>query len=410
MSAFIDVSSHGATGCSLISALVDAGADKQKILTLPMAIKNCMPEVTSFSAIFQQASARGISGTSLLVRLERRDVAEASLRDEQVTLQNCIEEGVRQAMGSARAAQAAQRFMSELIDATGIVAGKEGLANSLGIPLAQIAFELAGAALALDSLGLLGSRMCISPVPVGGEEDGKGNENLRPAAVTLKVLSRHGMKTLPQRKASVTPTASSILALLADPTCDDRIMIPRKVGYGISPSKEQVGIVKVIVGDDRPLELKPVELLETDVDDVTGEVAAKAIEDLMAAGALDAYAIPEFRKKGRPGLLVRVVCHREDSAKLASILMGVTGSLGVRFMPTERVEASRKTVVVEFSGLSFKVKLAWNQEGKLVSAKPEFEDIRTGSDKLGLPPSVLSGLVMAKAISTTEQGKSQFTF
>jgi uncharacterized protein (DUF111 family) len=91
-----------------------------------------------------------------------------------------------------------------------------------------------------------------------------------------------------------------------------------------------------------------VDVLETNVDDVSGEVIAHAIARLMEAGARDASAMPVVMKKGRPGYLVRVISLPETSVQLAEIMARELGTLGIRCTPAiHRFIADRTIEMVE---------------------------------------------------------------
>ncbi len=123
-----------------------------------------------------------------------------------------------------------------------------------------------------------------------------------------------------------------------------------------------------------------VDLLETNVDDVSGEVIAHALARFMEAGARDASAVPVIMKKGRPGFLIRVISLPETSARLAEIMALELGTLGIRCIPAvHRFIAERTTeeVEIEIAGKSRKlpVKCGW-MHGAVYTLKAEFEPSR----------------------------------
>jgi uncharacterized protein (DUF111 family) len=129
--------------------------------------------------------------------------------------------------------------------------------------------------------------------------------------------------------------------------------------------------------------------LETNVDDVTGEVLAYLIDRLLEAGALDVSVLPALMKKGRSGNVIRAIARQGEMEKLARMMMKETGSLGIRVFPSlHRFVARRenRTVEVEISGRTYQVavKVSW-MEGELLNIKPEYEDCRRIADETGLP-------------------------
>ncbi|TET47944.1 DUF111 family protein [Candidatus Aerophobetes bacterium] len=129
-------------------------------------------------------------------------------------------------------------------------------------------------------------------------------------------------------------------------------------------------------------------ILETNVDDVDGEILGTIIEDFTNEGALDISILPCISKKNRPSHLIRVICHEKYYPKLVKRLMKETGCLGVRVIRCERFIAERdiKTLKVRLMGKerSVRVKVS-RMEGEEINVKAEFEDLRRLSRELGLP-------------------------
>jgi uncharacterized protein (DUF111 family) len=113
-------------------------------------------------------------------------------------------------------------------------------------------------------------------------------------------------------------------------------------------------------------------VLEANVDDMTGELAAHALRSLLEGGALDAWATPIVMKKGRPALMISVVAPREAEGRLAELLLRETHSIGVRHTPVSRTERPRRMaqVITEFGLIPLKI-----SEGPYgpPRVKPEFD-------------------------------------
>ncbi len=229
-----------------------------------------------------------------------------------------------------------------------------------------------------------------------------------PAPATISILSETGLPIIPGPYGSgelTTPTGAAILSTLVEKSCVSPVFTPKKVGYGIGQRDlgRRASFTRVILGDDYPpTQTENVSIVETDVDDASGEVIGKAVNDLMASGALDAYVVPSLRKKGRPGALIRAISKQGDERRLALTLMDDTGTLGVRFWTANRFVASRTIKSVRLRGKDINVKLAWDIEGKLISAKPEFDQIAAISAELGVSPQILQSEATAKALRGDE--------
>lgn len=129
--------------------------------------------------------------------------------------------------------------------------------------------------------------------------------------------------------------------------------------------------------------------LETNVDDVTGEVLGHLIELLMQEGALDVSVIPAVMKKGRSGNVIRALTRHEDMSRLAGIIVRETGSLGVRVFPSLHrfvAEREEKTVNLNLEGVAYSaaVKIS-RMDGNLINVKAEYEDCKRIAEEAGMP-------------------------
>jgi uncharacterized protein (DUF111 family) len=137
------------------------------------------------------------------------------------------------------------------------------------------------------------------------------------------------------------------------------------------------------IGADRVVQL------ETNVDDVTGEVLGNLIDLLMEAGALDVSITPILMKKGRNGSAIRAIAGKDDKERISRLMMKETGSLGVRVFPLlHRYVADREMLEVEVAigGRTWRAaaKASW-LDNELLGYKPEYEDCRRISAETGLP-------------------------
>lgn len=116
-----------------------------------------------------------------------------------------------------------------------------------------------------------------------------------------------------------------------------------------------------------------VALLECNLDDMTGEALAYALERLLDAGALDAWFTPIYMKKGRPAVVLSVLCRPDDASALRRLMLRETTTLGVRWRTMAREIAGRDTDRVDtpWGPVRRKIKVL---DGRVVSVKPEYED------------------------------------
>ncbi|MDO8840742.1 LarC family nickel insertion protein, partial [Methanocalculus sp.] len=186
----------------------------------------------------------------------------------------------------------------------------------------------------------------------------------------------------------VTPTGAALLAEFSSSFpkggSDGRI---RSIGYGAGTRnpEDRPNVLRVMVMEAEG-ENGFIDILETNVDDVDGEVIAAVIARLHREGARDASAIPIIMKKGRPGHLIRVICRREDSKRLAFILAKELGTLGVRCIPSvHRFIADRRIITVRIpEGDEIGVKIgSW--QGEIISVKAESDAVLAAAERHGIP-------------------------
>ena len=132
------------------------------------------------------------------------------------------------------------------------------------------------------------------------------------------------------------------------------------------------------------LERDDIIVIETNLDNVTGELLGWLMERLLAAGALDVSYTAMQMKKNRPATLVRVIAQPADAERLAGVLVRETPTLGVRLMPMQRLIAARRQETLEspYGPVAVKLKLL---AGQVVGAAPEYADCQRLALATGLP-------------------------
>ena len=155
----------------------------------------------------------------------------------------------------------------------------------------------------------------------------------------------------------------------------------RKILKGFS------NVLKVVRGiASTKLQLDTVKILETNVDDVSGEVLGNTIEKIMAHGAKDVTISSAITKKGRPTNLVSVICDSDTMNSIMELLVTETGTLGVRVRTSERyiVPRSVKTISVHIKGQSFDVRYKTRDLNNSSHFKIESDDIKEISGILSI--------------------------
>jgi pyridinium-3,5-bisthiocarboxylic acid mononucleotide nickel chelatase len=264
------------------------------------------------------------------------------------------------------------------------------------VPLAEVTFHEVGSVDALfDVVGaatcfeFLGARVLSAPVPLGrGHVHTEHGELPVPAPATLECLL--GVPTFDAGVdfENVTPTGAAILATVAEDFQRWPALGPERVGWGAGTRviAGRPNALRVVLGEPAPAVNAGTELvvLEANVDDMTGELAAHAIQVLMQAGALDAWATPITMKKGRPGLVLAALARADAAPSLAGVLLRETTSLGVRWSAASRLERPRRSVLVRTRFGEIPLKVSEGPYGP-PQAKPEFDACERAALAAGVP-------------------------
>lgn len=260
--------------------------------------------------------------------------------------------------------------------------------------------DIVAAAVCFDSLGI--ERVAI---PALGEGSGtvRCAHGILPIPVPA-VMNIAGMHCLPitftgRKGELITPTGAALAAALITDRQLPEVFIPERTGLGAGkrayeiPSilraviirdeggktpqeAEGTGHTAIAIGKDPPVTggAGTITKLECNMDDIPGEALGYTLERLMASGARDAYFIPVYMKKNRPGVLLTVICDEADRQKLEDIIFSETTTLGIRRIAMERtvLERSMGQVMTEAGAIDVKYSFR-NGAGR---GMPEYESVR----------------------------------
>lgn len=354
---------HGAAGDMLLASLLDAGLElaalEQVLAALPLA---------GYRLEHQRTVSHHVSGSRLLVHLEAGQPARSWAEIRALLLASALPERTRRDALAAFERLARAEAAIHGVEQESVHFHEVGAVDSI--------VDMVGFCAGLELLGI--ERVYASALPPGSGWVGTQHGTLPvPAPATLALLAEVGAPTVPAPDAGelLTPTAAALLAEVAH--FRQPAMHVRRVGYGFGQKQfARLNGLRVWIGtgEDEQAEIgEPVVELRCNLDDVTGEIAAYAIERLLAAGALDAWAAPLVMKKGRPGLQLCCLARPGDVAALAALLLRETPTLGVRWQPMERLAAGRSVVQVmtPWGAVRIKQKIV---AGALLAGTPEYED------------------------------------
>lgn len=376
----------GASGDLILGALIDAGAPIEKIRaglrTLP---------VPDFELEAEEVRHHGLR--ALRLRLEVPDETEHRHLPEVVRI-------LRAGRLSPPVTESALRVFDRLAAAE---------ARAHGIPVEQVHFhevgaldavlDVAGVALALELLGV--KRVTHSPLRVGTGEIETAHGRM-PVPVPAVVELTRGVPIVRTDIPTeiLTPTGAALLTTLGRPV-DATPFVAEATGVACGTRElGRPNLLRVSIGtaapgkaavpaEDAPpagreWEQDEVVVLETNLDDMTPEMIPSVLEELLAAGALDAFVTPVLMKKGRPGHLITALAEPVVAEDVAAVLFRETTTFGVRRHSSPRWKLARELREVESPWGPLRVKIG-RLGGGTVRVTPEYESCRAIADRTGMP-------------------------
>jgi len=279
----------------------------------------------------------------------------------------------------------------------------EAEAQVHGRPVEEVHFHEVGA---WDSIAdIAAAAFCVDDLAIGDVVipricEGSGfvrcqhGELPVPVPATAEILRRAGipLQITTESGEMATPTGAAIAAALRTKGALPERFAILKTGYGagkkefhrpnllramlICPEKDTTGGAGDLPGDE-------ITLLETNIDDATGEALGLAMDHLLAAGAKDVHYIPAFMKKNRPGWVLRVLCDEALRPALERIVFEDTTAIGLRRQTLRRSCLAREIRQAVLPCGTVQVKVCCMDDK--VFCYPEYESVRALSERSGIP-------------------------
>ena len=360
----------GIAGDMLIAALLDLGAklDADVIASLGLG---------RLTLVQTRREVNGIQATHFLVQAPREEHTHRPYR--------VVRELIEKARLPPRAAKLAQ-------EAFALLAGAEGKIH--GVAPDEVEFhevgavdsivDVVGSALLIDSLGV--ERIVALPPPAGSGTVQSAHGIIPvPGPATLELLK--GRKLRPSGPGErTTPTGAAMLAAWTEEVPSIPELTVQAIGYGAGTKRweDAPNLLRAVLGESHPAEKgEAAWVLEANLDDLSPQLAAVALEAALQAGAHDAWIGPVTMKKGRPGHLFGALCSEDARARVEAAIFRETSSLGLRATRVERSALDRELVEVQTQYGPIRVK-AGRLAGRLLNAAPEFDDCRQAAERQGV--------------------------
>ena len=365
----------GISGDMNLGAMIDLGVDKDYLIN-ELAKLN----LKGWELLVQKDQRHGIHGTKVTVRQTRHEHAHRHLSD--------IEKIINNSDLDERTKELSKKIFMKIAVAE---------AKVHAIPLDHVHFHEVGA---IDSIiDVVGAAICFNALNVDGihvstVELGSGFVKCDhgklpvPAPATAEII-----KGLPVKKGGVdfevtTPTGAAILAALGTDLNPDFPLKIEKTAYGIGQKDhpDVPNILRVFLGEriiSQETGHNAIQL-ECNIDDMNPEFFDYISERLFKAGASDVFFTNIMMKKGRPGIILNVICETEHADSIKDVIFTESTSLGIRTFPFKKDTLSRKfeTLTTDYGDIT--VKRSFYKE-KEVSCKPEYDDCKRIATEKGLP-------------------------
>jgi len=381
----------------LLGALIDLGANRKSISETLNLIPDVVETCKEFIIEFREVRRGGVRALSVVFRYEDQRSEMSG-----VDLINYVKKLCKISNLSERAVDFCERVANTIVHAEAKIHGaapRDVHLHELG-SVDTIA-DIVGVACALDSLGVFSGEIAIygTPVAIGGGTVRISHGVVSvPTPAVLEILSSRAYPFVggPVEGELTTPTGAALLVNVVENIVDFYpSMVVERYGFGAGyrDIRGLVNVLRAVIGrlyDVSEFLSDNVCVLETNVDDATGEVIGYLIEKVMEAGARDASAMPIIMKKGRPAYLLRVICDPHLVNRITRVLIEESGTLGVRILRyVERRILNREIIpiCVTIYGKTFdaRVKVARDSQGRIIRIKAEYEDARNISRKTGVP-------------------------
>ena len=383
----IDPQIAGISGDMLLSSLVDLGADKEKVIDGIKKSEKFFSDSTINKIDFQKIKKHGIDSLQLILEIDKH-----SHEKKGSEIKKAINDSTQNLGLSDKARMFSESCINSLISSESKIHGvPEDTVHFHEASSIDTLVDIVGITIALDDLGLFDEKIICMPISVGGGSVTFSHGTMsNPASAILEIFKNSHLKIKGTNadEELTTPTGACILANLTNTSMDYYpSMKINSIGYGAGQKdfEKFANVLKLVRGSASNLEIDSVKILETNVDDISGEILGNLIEKIMQKDARDVSIFHGITKKGRPTNLVSVICDDQNIDEIVDILVLETGTLGVRISESTRfvVPRTNENISLTIDGKSFDIRYKKSSFKGKIDFKIEFDDLKNISNTLG---------------------------
>lgn len=382
----------GISGDMNLGAMIDLGVDKTYLIDELNKLN-----LPGWELSIQRDQRHGITGTKVTVNQTRHEHAHRHLSD--------IEKIIKDSALDNPTKELSMKIFMKIAEAE---------ATIHGITIDHVHFHEVGA---IDSIiDVVGAAICfnalkVDAVHVSTIELGSGfvlcdhGKLPVPAPATAELI-----KGMPVKKGGVdfeatTPTGAAILAALATSFDPDLPIKIEKTAYGVGQKEhpDVPNLLRVFLGETimNPVSGHDALQIECNIDDMNPEFFEYISDKLFKAGASDVFLLNILMKKGRPGILLNVICEKELADKVKNIIFTESTSLGIRTFPFKKDTLVRKFETIKSIYGDLTIKRSY-YNGKVVSSKPEYEECKKIASEKQIPVKEVYNNIIALLLKSEE--------
>ena len=382
----IDPQIAGVSGDMLLSSLIDLGADKNEIIEGIKKSEKFLSNSTIKKIDFQKIQKYGIESTELVLEID-----ENVSKRKGIEIKKAILDSVNELNLSIKAKTFAESCINSLISSESKIHGiDEDSVHFHEASSIDTLIDIVGVTIACENLKLFEEKIVCLPVSVGGGTVSFSHGTMsNPASAILQIFKNSNLNIQGNdaKEELTTPTGACILTNLTNNSIKYYpSMNITSIGYGAGQKNFDTfsNVLKIIQGIENNSRKDLVKILETNIDDVSGEILGHLIEKIMDKGAKDVSIYPGITKKGRPTNLVCVICDESIVETIIDTLVLETGTLGIRISDSNRIIVPRTnhSFSLTFDDKSFEVNYKKSSYKGKTHFKIEFDDLKNISNSL----------------------------
>ena len=376
----IDPYVAGISGDMILCSLVDLGANKNKILDGIQSSKKFLPDSIIKKIDFVKVNKHGIESTGLILDIDEKTHERKGSE---------IKHAIKLSANELNLSKKVKNFVESCVDTL-----IEAESKIHGISIESVHFheassidtlvDILGVGIAIDDLGFFDDEIVSMSIGVGsGTVTFSHGTMTNPASAVLEILKNSNLKIHGSsvKNEITTPTGACILVNLTNTPIEFYpSMKIDSIGYGAGKNDFDnfSNVLKIVKGFKNNFETDSVIILETNVDDVSGEILGNLIEKIMNEGAKDASIYHGITKKGRPTNLVSIICDDTTVDTITDTLITETGTLGIRITSSDRIIVPRISheVKITLENEIFEVKYKSSTFKGKFTFKIEFDDLK----------------------------------